>query len=353
MKRYKIVSLIVCILMMCATAMIVNRSIFGISLDRVEKNNESAAQSDSIVSLGGGEFLVNTASLTDAQGYAVPVPLTIRIKDGVIEDVEALPNAETPGFFRRASAILGEWKGKSVEEAAKIHPDAVSGATYSSEAIKANVEAGLECWLQDPSVGGGSGMPWKLWVAFGVTLAACVVPLFFKNKIYHRLQLVANIIVLGFWCGQFLDYALILKWLSSGMALPACLIAILMLTAAFIYPLFGRPQYYCTHICPLGSAQELVAEICRYKIKISPRVIKGLDWFRRILWAVLMLALWMDIWKGWMDLELFQAFMFESAPVGVIIAAVLFVALSAVVSRPYCRFVCPTGSLFKRAENIG
>lgn len=126
-----------------------------------------------------------------------------------------------------------------------------------------------------------------------------------------------------------------------------------MLVAAFVFPLFGRPQHYCNHICPLGSAQMILAEICSYKIKISARVLKVLDWTRKILWAVLMLLLWADVWTAWMDLELFQAFMYESAPVGIIIAAALFVALSAVVARPYCRFVCPTGSLMKRAENLG
>ncbi len=126
-----------------------------------------------------------------------------------------------------------------------------------------------------------------------------------------------------------------------------------MLVAAFIYPLFGHPQHYCTHICPLGSAQQLVGQICGYKIHISPKVLKGLDWFRKILWAVLMLLLWTDCLTGWMDLELFQAFQVQSASWWIIGAALVFVALSAVVSRPYCRFVCPTGSLFKRAENIG
>lgn len=56
---------------------------------------------------------------------------------------------------------------------------------------------------------------------------------------------------------------------------------------------------------------------------------------------------------GWMDMELFQAFQFESASWWIIGAACLFIVISSVIARPYCRFVCPTGSLFKRSENIG
>ncbi len=162
----------------------------------------------------------------------------------------------------------------------------------------------------------------------------------------------ANIVVLGFWCGQFIDYSLMLKYMSGGFFMPGALVAIVMLVAAFIYPLFGKQQHYCNHICPLGSAQILAAQLCGYKIHLSAKFVKVLDWFRKILWAVLMLLLWADVMTGWMDLELFQAFQFESASTGIIIAAIIFVALSAVVARPYCRFVCPTGSLFKRAENL-
>lgn len=86
---------------------------------------------------------------------------------------------------------------------------------------------------------------------------------------------------------------------------------------------------------------------------MSVRTVKYLDWFRKILWAVLMLLLWTDVMTEWLDLELFQAFMIQVAPIGIIVTAGVFLLISLIISRPYCRFVCPTGSLFKRAENIG
>ena len=143
-----------------------------------------------------------------------------------------------------------------------------------------------------------------------------------------------------------------LNFISSGVSLPVSLTAVIMLVAAFIYPLFGRPQHYCNHICPLGSAQILAGEICQYKIKIGIKTIKALNWSRKILWAVLMLMLWGEVATEWMDYELFQAFLFDSAPTAIIVIATAFVVLSAVIPRPYCRFVCPTGSLIKCAENI-
>ena len=67
------------------------------------------------------------------------------IKDGRIERIEALPNKETPQYFKRATTkIFPQYEGKTIEEARKLHVDAVTGATYSSEAIIKNIKLGLE-----------------------------------------------------------------------------------------------------------------------------------------------------------------------------------------------------------------
>lgn len=353
-KKDKILSFLLVFLMVIAAAITVNKTVFGYKIQKPD-NEASVSESvpDAITVIKDGTSVIHTQSLPGTiSGYAGPVPLDIYISDGKISDIKALPNAETPSFFERAAEVLSSWTGKTLAEAEALKVDAVSGATFSSAAIINNVNVGL-AYYEGAQAHKSTSIPLKVWIAFAVTLAACVFPLFVKNKIYRNIQLIANVIVLGFWSGQFLDYALILKYTSGGFNWPSVLIAITMLTAAFIYPLFGKPQHYCNHICPLGSAQQLMAEICGYKVKIPQKLLKALDWFRKILWAVLMLLLWADCLTGWMDLELFQAFQYRSASWGIIIAACIFVLLSAVVTRPYCRFVCPTGSLFKRSENIG
>lgn len=353
-KKDKILSLFLALLMVIAAAITVNKTIFGYEIRKMRDGLVSGQIStDTIEVSDDGAVVIHTKDLPGTiNGYAGPVPLEIYITDGKISDIKTLPNAESPSFFERASKVTASWIGKTPAEAQELKVDGVSGATYSSAAIINNVNVGL-AYYKGSDAKGSASIPLKIWIAFAVTLAACVIPLFVKNKIYHNVQLIANVIVLGFWAGQFLDYALILKYASGGFTWPVALIVVAMLAAAFIYPLFGKPQHYCTHICPLGSAQQLMAQVCGYKIKMSKKVIKGLDWFRKILWAVLMLLLWADCLTGWMDLELFQAFQYQSASLGIIIAAIAFVLLSAVVSRPYCRFVCPTGSLLKRSENIG
>ncbi len=352
-KVNQLAALLVALLMMTAAAITVHKTIAGHDLTAPE-DTSSESRTDSITVTADGVTVIHTAGLSASiNGYAGPVPLDIYITDGHISKIVPLPNSETPGFFKRAVTLTDEYVGKTPDEALAHKPDAVTGATFSSSAIINNVDAGLDCYLGVQATEERDDIPVKLWVALAVALMACVVPLFVHNRIYHTVQLIANVAVLGFWCGTFLDYSLMLKYLSAGFSFPAGLTAIVMLAAAFIYPIFGRPQHYCNHICPLGSAQQLMGQVCGIKLKISSGVLKGLEYFRRILWAILMLLLWADTLVEWMDLELFQAFQFRSASWWIIGAACVFVALSAVVARPYCRFVCPTGSLFKRAENLG
>ena len=92
-------------------------------------------------------LVVNTTDLCkDVIGYDGPTPLKITVVKGVVTSVEALPNTETPRFFDLVlqSGLLKAVVGKTPAEAAKMPLDAVTGATYSSEAGLENLRAGLQ-----------------------------------------------------------------------------------------------------------------------------------------------------------------------------------------------------------------
>ena len=91
-------------------------------------------------------LVINTTELCkDVIGYDGPTPLLIKVVDGVVARVEALPNTESPSYFERViqGGLLKAVVGKKVNEAARMRLDAVSGATYSSEAVIENLRAGL------------------------------------------------------------------------------------------------------------------------------------------------------------------------------------------------------------------
>lgn len=78
-------------------------------------------------------------------GYNGPTPLNITIKNGVIENIEALENQETPSYFNRATKkIFPQYIGKTVAQAKKLEPDIATGATYSSKALIQNIQMGLQ-----------------------------------------------------------------------------------------------------------------------------------------------------------------------------------------------------------------
>ena len=105
-----------------------------------------ATTGDKVMTKEKGVYIVNTTTLTeDVIGYNGTTPLKVYIKDDKIQKVEALPNEETPRFFEMVkSELLNKWNGMTVAKAATAEVDGVTGATYSSNAVKANVKAGVK-----------------------------------------------------------------------------------------------------------------------------------------------------------------------------------------------------------------
>ena len=78
-------------------------------------------------------------------GYNGTTPLNITVKNGVIENIEVLPNQESPGYLKRAKdKVLPQYIGKTVAEAKKLDADIATGATYTSKAIIQNIQMGLD-----------------------------------------------------------------------------------------------------------------------------------------------------------------------------------------------------------------
>ena len=389
----RLLSLVVVVLILAAAAILRDGRILGHDLR--EAHEAKALKNDTLEVTPDGAFVVNTKPLAkDVQGYGGPVPLKIHIKDGRVVAVEAEPNAESPDFFNRAKELLNHWQGKSVDEALAEEVDAVSGATFSSRAIIANMQRGLAYakqhgqWGEEgsvgaletgaspivgsedgsvgaletsapPIVGSGGNSVGALetsappMVALIVVLLGAVVPLFYNNRRLHLVQLAVNVVVLGLWTGTFVSYTLFLRIFAGGVSLSAIgafAAPLLMLIVALIYPLAGRSGHYCANICPFGSAQELAGKLSRRKLRITPRVLKLLSVLRNLLWGVLMALLLTGTCTAWIDYELFTAFLYSSASVWVTVLAALFLVLSVWVPRPYCRFVCPTGALVKSVE---
>ena len=349
-KLQQLFLLLACILVLAVAAVQRDGKLLG---NRVfsNDNKETKTKIDTLRTLDDGRVVINTTYLAkDVKGFGGAVPLEIYLKKGKVQQVKALHNSETPEFFQETSELLNRWNGKTTEQALAMKVDGVTGATYSSNAIIGNMKAGLQYAaknVKETSFLDRLDLRAKTIIGFIVVLMAAIIPLFVKNKRYRVFQLLLNFVVLGLWGGTFISWSVLVGFMSGGMNVWISLIPIIMLITAFIYPLFGKKNYYCTHICPLGSVQELAGMTNHNKLKMSKQTVQYLGHFRKLLFWVLMILMLAGVWSQWMDYELFVAFIFKSAAWVIILIAVVFILLSFFVPRPYCRFVCPMGSLLK------
>ena len=109
----------------------------------------SAASDTDILTREGKTVTVNTTQLSKTvRGFRAQTPVLIRIENGKVKQIEPLKNQETPAYFNKAKALLKQYEGKNVKKAAHLEVDGVSGATFSSKALKKNVELGLKYYQE-------------------------------------------------------------------------------------------------------------------------------------------------------------------------------------------------------------
>lgn len=111
----------------------------------------SAGQQDSPMTKENGVVIVNTTTIAkDVEGYNGAVPVKIYIKKNKIEKIEVLKNQETPKYLAQVKkAMLNAWDGLTVKAAKAKKVDAVTGATFTSEALIENVNKGLDYYQKN------------------------------------------------------------------------------------------------------------------------------------------------------------------------------------------------------------
>ena len=106
---------------------------------------------DNVMTKKDGMTVINTTTLgKSVEGYNGNTPLKIYIQKDKVVKIEALKNHETPKYFALVKkALLEKWNGKKVKDAKALKVDAVTGETYSSEAVIENVKWGLDYYQKN------------------------------------------------------------------------------------------------------------------------------------------------------------------------------------------------------------
>ncbi len=89
-----------------------------------------------------GTYVVNTTTLAkDVEGYNGTTPIEVYIKKNKIVKVVPLKSQEGPKYVAKVKkGMLPKYEGMNVKKGTVADVDAVTGATFTSEAIKENVK---------------------------------------------------------------------------------------------------------------------------------------------------------------------------------------------------------------------
>ena len=89
-----------------------------------------------------GTYVVNTTTLAkDVEGYNGTTPVEVYIKKNKIVKVVPLKSQEGPKYVAKVKkGMLPKYEGMNVKKGTVADVDAMTGATFTSEAIKENVK---------------------------------------------------------------------------------------------------------------------------------------------------------------------------------------------------------------------
>ena len=267
--------------------------------------------------------------------------------DGKIVGTELGENYESVGFIERVrdAGFFEKWNGLSVEEAAKTDVDTVSGATMSTTAIKSMVALNLSKYSgMEIARDQQDATPLWLKIAVFVILAYSLFAFFFPQKTakFRIFHLVILAVILGFISGSALSFESFKNWIISGNI---ALIPLVILCAALIIPIVSGKNFYCSFVCPFGAMQELLGRIPLPKKSFSPKFMKRVLVFKTVLLVAIYVMMIFRIVEDLNVFEPFSAFKFEVASIPSLVIAAFFLIVSLFISRQWCRFFCPTGTL--------
>ena len=304
-----------------------------------------------------GTLLSSEPFTKHVKGYHGPTPLYLLLStEGKVEAIVPMNNEETPSFFSKLEeeGLFKAWNGMTVAEATEAEVDAVTGATFSSRSVIQNVRTTLARYqrgsyssTQTPVIG------WVKTILVLLVLALGIVARyrFKKNKTVRIVVLALNVVVTGFFCGQFLSLGMLRSWILDGVDIIAVLPAFAMLVLTLVLGFFGKPNHHCTWVCPMGSLQELAYRLPLPKVKLKPRAYKVMRYVRLSVFLLLMLMAWVGVAiDGVLDYEPFSAFLVTAAAPAVIILALVFIVASIFVPSVWCKCFCVMGEALNLSQ---
>ena len=312
--------------------------------------------------------IVNTSPLSDEiYGYNSTTPLNVYLdENGNIMKVEICENRESRGYLNKVlnSGYLDLWNGLTPKEAASHNVDAVSGCTFTSVAIAQSLQARMQDLSKEKGI---RSLDWKLLArqicVLIVTILAAIC--FFvpkKTKTLRTVTLLLSIATLGFWTNSLLSLALFYNWITNGISLAIQLPILIIAILAILFPLFTKKSFYCQYLCPFGAVQEFAGMILPVRQSATDKtrqtffskanIFKVFAVVRKIILLALLTTAALGVGLDLSEAEPFPIFNYQSIGFGVAIFAGVIIVVSVFIKKPWCNYLCPTGTLLEAFRGL-
>ncbi|MDR0660340.1 MAG: 4Fe-4S binding protein [Prevotellaceae bacterium] len=296
-----------------------------------------------------GEVMLSSPYSDKVIGYAGRTPLLIVLDTSrKVLQVQLLKNVESPSYVEMVvdAGVLNTWDGLLLTEALEKKVDNATGSTYTTKAIVKSFQVRVAAATNTEQQRGT--FLWSSILKYGAILLILALALygFFrpsKAKKYRMVLLLLSVVVLGFWQSSMLSLVQLFTWITNGIPLATQWILLLILLFAVGLPMFTGKAFYCSYLCPFGAAQELVGKLNKRKLHLGRKVVSWLMFLRKAILIFIVLLLVLGLAFDLTAIEPFSAFNIAAAPLSAIIIAVVSLVMSIFITKPWCRFLCPTG----------
>jgi polyferredoxin len=185
-------------------------------------------------------------------------------------------------------------------------------------------------------------------IGTGIVIAAAIIIGFTRLRGRKSVRIpfqLLLVVYVGLINGDLLSQAMLVGWSQNGVPMTSAISLVALTLAAFLVPMTSRVNVYCSHICPHGAAQQLVMRKLPWQVHVPSRIHRILSAIPAVLllWVLLVTMLWLTF--SLVDIEPFDAYVWNVAGWATITIAVVGLAASLFVPMAYCRYGCPTGAV--------
>jgi NAD-dependent dihydropyrimidine dehydrogenase PreA subunit len=280
-------------------------------------------------------------------GYHGPIHIALGLNPyGRIKDLRIFDHTESEEHMNRIldSDFLEAFKGKSPGEMAGV--DIVSGATVTCVAMARAIQTAQQRLCGATGLEGSAARGEDP----GVLLKGAALAFFFTAAFCllraHKGWRLGLLLLAACFLGWVWNWSFTYTDLLTGAGLFGVLTALLITLVLVSTLLKGR--IYCGWICPFGAVQELI-KVCADRLfprirRAGPLSKQGQGLKYAVLLALLAAAVITGV-RGFLNPEPFSVFFGWNTSSWRLYVGLAALALSLVISRPFCRYLCPSGAL--------